>query len=109
MYKLVFHLEKAESAENLLREKNVKENVGSKLMHESGDEFDDEDDNDEVDFVSRRAVELVDRNSGKSPHVRTKMVVDYSDEEKNDDNDDNNDNDDDDGENGYVMPSLKLV
>lgn len=90
LYKLVFHLDKAEKM--ALHEKNMKDNVGSKLMHESrsGDD-DDDDDDDEVDYVPIRAVELVDRNSGKLHQSGRNTVEDQEDET------------------GYVMPTVKLV
>ena len=58
----------------IVNEKNRKENVGSKLMHDSGDEYEDEPD--QVDFVRGRALELVGRTSGKAPQFHRKMVQD---------------------------------
>jgi hypothetical protein len=86
LYKLVFHIEKAEKL--AIQEKTMKDNVGSKLMHESGGS---DDDDDEADYVPIRAVELVDRNSGKILPYGRNMVAD------------------DDDETGYVMPTAKLV
>lgn len=88
LYKLVFHLEKAEKM--ALHDKNMKDNVGSKLMHESGGSDDDDDDG-EADYVPIRAVELVDRNSGKPLPYGRNMVMDQEDET------------------GYIMPTVKLV
>ncbi len=105
LYKFVFHLEQAEKAETAaVREKDAKENVGRKLMHDSGDDFKDEPD--EIDYVPIRAVELVDRNTSKSSQVRTKMILGHDNNNNNHGDDDNNN---DDVENGYVMPSTKLV
>ena len=87
LYKLVFHLDKAEKL--ALQEKTMKDNVGSQLMHESGSE--DEDDEDESDYVPIRAVELVDRNSGKPLQYGRNMVEDH------------------DAETGYIMPTTQLI
>lgn len=72
LYKIVFHLEKAEKMEMAVNDKNLRENVRSKLMHGSGDDFHDEPD--EANFVRTRTVELVDRALGKSPHIHHKMI-----------------------------------
>jgi hypothetical protein len=96
LYKVVFHIEKAEKMEMAVHEKNRKENVGSKLMDGSGDADADgfKDEPGEVDFVQTRGVELVDRrSSGKSPMLHRKMIKD------------NGDIDDE----GEHVPSLRLM
>lgn len=74
----MFHLEKEEKAEQAVRDKNFKENVGGKLMNGSGDEFDDDDDNDDVvgiGVLPKRALELVDRTLGKPHKPYNKMTT----------------------------------
>ena len=94
LYKLVFHLEKEEKAEQALRDKDV----SGKLMHESGDEF--EDDDGDSGFVPMRAVELVDRTLGKtSKKLYNKMTQEEIVSIGNDHED----------ELDYVMPQVKLV
>jgi len=73
LYKLVFHLEKAEEkVESALREKNAKEDVDSRLIRDSHhqDDFRDKDEEAQADFVSsRRSLELVDR------HARSPLMI----------------------------------